>query len=150
MNQRLSAVQIVALLVIGVAVIGWLAWRDKAPVVSATPAARSATSATCGEVAAVEPKDLQNAQRFCDKAVASGDVVGVIAMESMLTLKVTREFAEGLLANRLDADNLIRAYMQHWRAVTGRTSVTVQIEYGQAHVATGDTTLTRGDVVTFR
>lgn len=119
----------------------------------ATPRAEqalSATSPTCGQVAGKTQKDVDAAIAFCRGGVPSGLVSGIIAMESLVWLKVTREVANIMLADTLQTEQVIKGWMRGWRQVSGSRSVTVAVEWGDVEIATGQTTLLSGDRVTFR
>lgn len=107
----------------------------------------SQPSATCGEIAANSKTDFEHAHKFCSEGVASGVIVGVIAHQSILTLKVTELMAREMRADRLRSEQLVRNWIKLWRGIWGRPSVTVEVEWNDVRIATGDTTVTAGDRV---
>lgn len=110
----------------------------------------SAELRTCGSLVGDTPQDLQNAQAFCTKAVTEGVVVGVQAMESLLWVKVNRGFADAMRRDRQSGEQLVRTWMKGWRAVSGRTSLTVHVQWRDVEIAKGDSTIFSGDEVTIR
>jgi hypothetical protein len=71
-------------------------------------------------------------------------------MESLLWLKVSKPMANAMLADKLQAEQLVRSWMKGWRTVSGQPVVTIYVEWMDVQIAKGDTTLLRGDQVTFR
>ena len=103
----------------------------------------------CGQTEGKTPRDLKNLNAFCSKGLEPGVVVGAIAMDSILWLKVSRGFADAMRRDRLSAQQLVRFWMNVWRSLVGRPSVTVYIEWMDATIATGESTVLNGDRVTF-
>lgn len=112
--------------------------------------AKSAKSPTCVEAVGQTQTDLDRALSFCQQGILKGVVEGVIAQQSILIVKVPRATADAMLADRLQAEQLVKTWMRGWRFNTKATSVTVTVEWQDVEIAEGQTTLTHGDVVTFR
>jgi hypothetical protein len=110
----------------------------------------SGQSPTCGEVNGKTAKDLDNVVAFCAKGIPKGAVEGAFAMESLLWVKVTRPMADAMRADRLTAEQLVKTWMTGWKIHSGSRTVTVHVEWRDVEVARGQTTLTRGDQVTFK
>lgn len=108
-----------------------------------------AKSERCREVVGDSAAARNAALSFCEKGVVPGTVTGVIAMDSLLFVKATRAFVDALRADHIQAEQLIKVWMRGWKAESGHRSVTVTIELGDVEIATGQTTLLSGDVVTF-
>lgn len=107
-------------------------------------------SALCGQVVGKTATDRDHALAFCSKGLVDGTVTGVIAMDSLVWFKVSRPMADAFRVDRLSAEQLVKRWMSTWRTITGRKAVTVYVEWQDVEIAKGDTTLVRGDVVTFR
>jgi hypothetical protein len=134
----------IALLVVG----AWLHLGASADLF--TQKAIGARSPTCIEVAGQNQRDVDNALSFCAKGIGKGAVTGVIAMDSLVFIKVTRQMADALRVDRLQGEQLVKTWMKGWRTTTGKQSVTVTVELGDVEIARGDSTLLSGDRVTFR
>jgi hypothetical protein len=109
-----------------------------------------AQSPNCGEVIAHGKASLDGVLTFCRKGVVAGTVTGAEAQESLLTLTVTRAFADEVRADRLSAEQLIRNWMRGWRQESDQRVVTIYIKWGDVEIARGDTSLTGSDTVTIR
>lgn len=107
----------------------------------------SGRSEMCGPIAGQTKQDLQNVQQFC-RAVPEGVAVGAYAMESLLWVKVTRNMAEAMRADRLSAEQLVKHWMTGWKSLSGSEVVTIQVEWRDVLIAEGQTTLFSGDRVT--
>ena len=118
----------------------------------ATPpqAVYSAKSATCVEVHGHTPTDRDRALAFCARGVSSGTVTGVIAMDTLLWLKVTPAIAGAMRQDRVASEQLVKNYLRGWRFHTGRNAVSVYLELGDVELARGETTLLGSDAVTLR
>ena len=104
-------------------------------------------SETCGPITGQTKQDLQNVQAFC-RAVPEGAAVGAYAMESILVVKVTRNMAKAMRADRLSAEQLVKTWMTGWKSLSGSGAVTIQVEWRDVRIAEGQTTLFGGDRVT--
>jgi len=104
-------------------------------------------SRMCGEITG----DTDRLRTFCDRIIpASLGVERADAQASVLTLSVSRSAADAMLIDTLTAEGLILNWMRLWRAYSGSTSVTVIVRWRAVEVARGQTSLFRGDRVTFR
>ena len=92
-------------------------------------------------------QELQNVQQFC-RAVPEGVAVGAYAMESLLWVKVTRNMAVAMRADRLSAEQLVKNWMTRWKSLSGSEVVTIQVEWQDVLIAEGQTTVFSGDRVT--
>ena len=113
-----------------------------------TPPARAAQterSPTCGEISG----DLARLRTFCE-AVPRGAVERANATGSVLSLSVTRSMANEMLGDTLTAEALVLNWMKLWRGYSRSQAVTVTVQWRGAEIATGQTSLFRGDRVTFR
>lgn len=120
------------------------------PATTAEPERTTDISRTCGQVDGKTPADLKNLLTFCAKGIAAGAVTSASAMESLLWLKVTEDFARAIRADTLRGEQLVQTWMKGWRQESGRQSVSVTVEWQDVTVATGETTLMSGDQVTIR
>lgn len=123
------------------------------PAVAPAPVAApktSAQTALCGPIEGKTTDDLNRLVTFCSKGLVPGTVVGAMAMESLLWLKVSREFADSMRADRLGAEQMVKTWMKIWRSIIGRPSVTVYVEWQDVEIAKGDSTMFGGDEVTIR
>ena len=75
---------------------------------------------------------------------------GAYAIESLLFLKVPQSIAEIMLRNELQTEQLMLRWMKNWKRIIGSQVVTITVEWGEAMIVEGQTTVFRGDVVTFR
>ena len=107
----------------------------------------SGRSETCGPITGQTKQDLQNVQAFC-RAVPESAAIGAYAMQSLLWVKVTRDMAEAMPADRLSAEQLVKTWMRGWKSLSGSKAVTIQVEWGDVQIAEGRTTLFSGDRVT--
>ena len=107
----------------------------------------SGRSETCGPIVGKTKQELQNVQQFC-RAVPEGVAVGAYAVESLLWVKVTRNMAEAMRADRLGAEQLVKNWMTSWKNLSGSKSVTIQVEWRDVLIAEGQTTVFSGDRVT--
>lgn len=108
----------------------------------------SSTSATCGQIYGDSRADLQNLKRFCDAGISEGAAVGAYAMETLLTMKVSRTLAYQMRADPLGAKQLVLTWMRGWRQMTGSAAVTVYVKWGDVEIAEGDSSLFGSDTVT--
>ena len=102
----------------------------------------------CSVIMARTQDDVTAAREFCD-GFNPGLFVGVIADESLLYLWVKESLARDLLADRLQAKQAMLNLMKIWKNLSDSLSVLVKIYWGDVLIMTGDTTVMRGDVVTF-
>jgi hypothetical protein len=114
------------------------------------PGQISAKSTLCGEVVGKTATDRDRIVTFCSKGLVPGAIVGAIANDSLLYLKVSRAMADAVRIDRLSAEQLVKGWMRVWRDLTGRKAVTVYVEWQDVEIAKGDTTLLSGDKVTIR
>jgi len=110
----------------------------------------SGESPTCGPVNGKTPKDRDNALAFCKQSVVRGAVVGVITMESLVWIKVGRNMADAMRADRLNTEQAVKNWMTGWKKVSGSKAVTVHVEWQDVEIARGQTTVLSGDQVTIR
>ncbi len=109
----------------------------------------SGSTRTCGPVNGKTAQDRDNAIRFCAASVPKDlQVQGVMAMESILWVKVSRPLANLMRADRLSAEQVVKNWMGAWKSISGSKAVTVYVEWQDVKIAEGSTTLLRGDVVT--
>lgn len=114
------------------------------------PSAKGREAGLCGEIVGETEADMAHLKAFCAKGLDPGTVIGAMARDSILTLKVSREFANGMRADRLSTEQLIKIWMRVWRQLTTRKAVSIQVEWQDVEIATGDTTFLGGDRVTIR
>lgn len=125
--------------------------RPRTPVqAAAKDEPTSARSETCGDVVGETVADRNAALSFCRKGVAKGIVTGVVAQQSLLTILITRDAAYAMRMDRLIAEQLVHTWMRGWKIESGSQAVSLTIKYGDVEIATGETTLFRGDQVTVR
>lgn len=94
---------------------------------------------------------MERAKRFCASVVPKDlEVQGAIAMSSLLWVKVSRPTAMALMRDTLSAEQVVKLWMQKWKAETGSQVVTVTVEFGDVQIAEGETSIFRGDQVTVR
>lgn len=119
---------------------------------SARPAqTASPTFGACKTARGSTGKDLNNALAFCRQVVLKEmDIQGVIANDSIVHIKVVRDFANALMADRLSAEQLIIQWMSSWKTISGSSAVAVFVEWNDVEVAKGQTTLLSGDEVTIK
>lgn len=123
-------------------------------VVALTPtsvmALHSEDSPTCRKAYGESKEDLDRALTFCADTITdniSGFIEGVIAQQTILTVKVDRRLADGLVRDRLSTESIVKAWMRAWKKLTDSKAVTVYVEWGDVQIAKGETTLFSGDVV---
>ena len=107
-------------------------------------------SETCGPVIGKTAKDLKNLKTFCSQGISKGAVVGSYAMGPLLWIKVSRSMAEGMRADRLSGERLVRLWMKGWKINSESKTVTVTVEWKDVEIAAGKTTFRSGDEVTIR
>ncbi|MCY4584531.1 MAG: hypothetical protein OXB98_00685 [Bryobacterales bacterium] len=107
-------------------------------------------SETCGPVVGKTAKDLRNLQTFCSQGIPKGAVVGAYAMGPLLWIKVSRLMAEGLRADRLSAEQLVRNWIRGWKSNSDSRAVTVTVEWRDVEIAKSQTTWSGKDEVTIR
>ena len=110
----------------------------------------SAASPICVEVVGQNQQELDQGLAFCATGVPRGVVTGLIVKDSLLFVIVTRGTADTIRTDRMQAERLVKSWMSGWRSITGKTSVTVQVELDDVEVAKGETTIAGGDQVTIR
>jgi len=71
-------------------------------------------------------------------------------MESLLWVKVGRNLANVMIADKLSTEQVVKNWMKGWKALSGSQAVTVYVEWRDVQIAQGDTSILRGDVVTMR
>ena len=121
------------------------------PVVTAQSKPLSGKSETCREAVGKTQKDLDNALAFCKGSIPKDlNVVGVIAMESLLWIKVNRALADAMRADRLTTEQIVKRWMTAWKTHSGSKAVTVFVEWMDVEIAKGDTTIFSGDKVTIK
>ena len=104
-------------------------------------------SPTCGEIAAAE-NQMDRVKRFCNLYIATG-VAGVDAFESILTVKVTHDLAQEMLANRLLAEQILLKWLRGWLIYSHHETATVMVKLGSVKLATAQTTAFSGNKVDF-
>jgi hypothetical protein len=122
-------------------------------VLVATPeaATKSAKSETCRDAFGQTQKDLDNALAFCKESVPPDlNVQGVIAMESLLWVKVPRTLANVMMRDKLTTEQVVKNWMAAWKKHSGSKSVTVHVEWQDVEIAKRQTSLFRGDTVTVK
>ena len=102
----------------------------------------SGRSETCGPIVGQTNQDLQNVQQFC-RVVPEGAAVGAYAVESLFWVKVTRNMAEAMRADRLGAEQLVKHWMTRWKSLSGSEVVTVKVDWRDVLIAEGQTTVIR-------
>ena len=107
-------------------------------------------SEMCGQIIGQTAEDLRNLQEFCSDYISKGAVSGSYAAESLLWIKVPREIAEVMQADRLGTEQLVRSWMQGWKNKTDRNAVTVTVEWRDVEIAVGETSWSGRDEVTIR
>ena len=110
----------------------------------------SGSSPSCGSISGKTTADLQNVRTFCQRGIPEGVSVGAYAMETLLVVKVTRSMADGIRADRISGEQLVRTWMRGWKQITESTAVTVYVKWQDVEIAEGQTTLFGGDEVTIR
>ena len=111
----------------------------------------SGKSETCRQAVGKTQKDLDNALAFCKSSVPKDLAVqGVIAMESLLWIKVNRALADALRADRLTTEQVVKQWINQWKTLSGSKSVTVYVEWQDVEIAKGETTIFSGDKVTIK
>lgn len=137
------------LLISGLLFAGWCS-STFPPSEPRAKAMKSEPSNNCGVVTGATEVDVNRAVMFCDQGVVKGMVVGVIADESILTLKITRQAADEFRNDRLTAEQIVKTWMRGWKVLSQSKAVTVDIEWEQVIVAKGQTTITGADTVTIK
>ncbi|MDP3718821.1 MAG: hypothetical protein Q8T13_13735 [Acidobacteriota bacterium] len=146
---------------IGVVVVSVVALLLPSGSIDATPSApraqptaaseiTSGVSKLCGPIDGKTPGDYKSLERFCSEGHVLGTVTSASAMESLLWLQVSRDFADAIRSDTLAGEKLVLNYMRGWRAVTGKASVSVKVQWEGVDIAKGDSTLMSGDKVTIR
>ena len=107
-------------------------------------------SETCGPVIGKTAKDLRNLQIFCSQGIPKGAVVGAYAMGSLLWIKVSRRMAEGMRADRLSAEQLVRNWIRGWKRNSNSKAVTVTVEWRDVEIAKSQTTWSGKDEISIR
>ena len=121
------------------------------PVVQQASQVVSASSDTCVSVAGETARDRDRALTFCRQAVpADLGITGVIAMQSLLWVKVPRELADVMRSDILSTEQVVKSWMNAWKTLTGSQSVTVYVEWQDIEIAIGETSVFSGDQVTIR
>jgi hypothetical protein len=105
-------------------------------------------SPTCGPVNGKSSIDRQNVLTFCKENIVKGTVVGAEAIESLLWIKVSRDMADQMRADRLNTEQIVKNWMTEWRKITGSKAVTVYVKWEDVEIATGGNTALSGDRVT--
>lgn len=104
----------------------------------------------CQKIDGKTQKDKDNLSRFCNKGIAKGAVVKAEAMDSLLWISVPKAMATAMMADRLQAEQLVKVWMRGWRSETSRKAVTVYVLWEDVEVAKGDTTMLGEDRVTVK
>jgi hypothetical protein len=111
----------------------------------------SGKSETCREAVGQTQQDVNNALAFCKGSIPKDlDVQGVMAMESLLWVEITRQVANVMMADKLTTEQVVKNWMSAWKKHSGSKSVTVYVEWGDVEIAKGDTTIFSGDKVTVK
>ena len=76
-------------------------------------------------------------------------MVGVTADRPLLNVWVTQDLARGLIGDQLQGKQTVLDLMKIWKELSDWEAVVVKIYWNDVQVAKGDTTVMRGDVVTF-
>ena len=92
--------------------------------------------------------DLQAARSFCS-FFDPGLMTGVTADGPVLSLWVGEDLARGLIDDQLQGRQTVLDVMKMWKELTGATSVVVTVYWKDVQVVKGDTTVMRGDVVSY-
>jgi hypothetical protein len=128
--------------------------KKKAPV-NSTATSKSASSsndvhsdANCTVILADKQKDLTAARTFCE-GFDPGLFVGVSADGPLLYLWVNESMARSMLSDQLRSKSIMLSLMKSWKNLSDWPSVVVKVYWDDILVMTGDTTVMRGDVVTF-
>ena len=101
----------------------------------------------CGPISGDKQKDLQNVKTFCDP-LPKGVIVGVSAMDMLLWVKVNRASANLMRVDRLTTKQIVLNWMQLWKKISDSPVVTVEVEWKDVEIASGQTTVFSGDKVT--
>lgn len=114
-------------------------------------AQKSGSSPTCHQIEGKTPTDYERVVKFCSAAIPQAlDVQGVIAMDSLMWIKIGRPLANVMLRDRLTTEQIVKNWMKAWRSLTNGQVVTVTVQWQDVDIAVGDTTLFGGDRVTIK
>lgn len=126
-------------------------WLAMSLFASGAPQATGGPSPTCHQVEGKTTADYERVLKFCSVAVPPAlDIQGVIAMDSLLWIKIGRPLANVMRQDKLSAERVVKNWMTVWRSLTGRPSVRVTVQWQDVDVAVGDTTIFSGDRVTIK
>ena len=76
-------------------------------------------------------------------------MAGVLADGPFLSIWVGEELARGLIDDQLKGKQTVLDLMKIWKELSDKESVQVTIYWKDVQVVKGDTTVLRGDVVTY-
>ena len=93
--------------------------------------------------------DDRHAREFCRRAIPEGLATSLMAKESILWVNVSAS-ARTMMLDRLRTEALVKRWMDHWKQITNRNVVTVNVMWSNVEIAVGETTLFGGDQVTVR
>ena len=102
----------------------------------------------CGRIMARDRDDLDAARGFCS-FFDSGLMTGVTADGPALSLWVGEDLARALIADQLKGRQTVLDLMKMWKVLSGVTSLVVTVYWQDVDVVRGDTTVMRGDMVTY-
>ena len=132
-----------------VALVSATAYSQTTQLVRTTSGAYTGRSAHCGEIAGGTREIAQNVALMCE-ALPDRIFSGAYAIETLLFLKVSQNMAGIMLRSDLQTERLMLLWMKEWKRITGSAVVTITVEWGDVMIVEGQTTVFRGDVITFR
>ncbi len=116
-----------------------------------TTAVVSRPSPTCKEAHGATARDLDNALTFCAANIPRDlEIQGVLAMESVLWLKVSQRLADVMRKNDQSTERIVKHWMKEWKTLSGSDAVTVSLELQDVEIARGQASSSGGDRVTVR
>ena len=117
---------------------------------SATQNVLTATTPSGVNVAGRSQRDIDHATAFVEKGIHKDLVVGVIVVDSLVVVMLTKEMAESIKQDRGQAETLLTSWLHAWRNLTGHKAVTVQLEVEHTEIAKAEVTILGVDRITFK
>ena len=102
----------------------------------------------CNSIVGRTQQDVTTARTFCE-LFKSDMIERVGARGVLLNLWVVKDLAYGLMNDQLQGKQTVLNLMKIWKDLTDSSSVVVTLYWGDVKLVVGDTTVMRGDVVTF-